>query len=466
MVQTTLENYLDDVVLSDWTTVPDGESFPLEEELSEAEWETELTRLGRETTTPPPAHPEPWQLSESALLDEIEATGQALARLTARRCLLLAEAERRGATGERLGLSTSGWLVHNLTHSQRRAKAEVALALRVAAEPLLVAALGEGRLSVEQAERLTRGLDRLPDELSAAQRERVVAQLVEFADEHGPDALSILANRAVEVVAPEVAEAADRAWLERREAEQARERYLALRQDPDGAWLLQGKLTTTAGAHLRAQLGAVAAGLRASAGAGLSRGQALADALLVVLGHHASCGAGPRHGADRPRVTLTVSLATLQGSLGTACLVDTDTPITAQQARRLACDAGIVPVVLGGASEPLDVGRERRLFTGSLRQAVILRDRGCVFPGCDRPPADCEVHHKVPWWNGGETSLANAALLCPYHHHLVEPDPHRSPESQWELGHDGHGLPHFLAPLDPRHPSRPRLYRQHHRFRL
>ncbi|XAS77053.1 DUF222 domain-containing protein [Dermatophilaceae bacterium Sec6.4] len=90
--------------------------------------------------------------------------------------------------------------------------------------------------------------------------------------------------------------------------------------------------------------------------------------------------------------------------------------------RRLACDADLIPMVLGGASQPLDVGRAKRLFTGGLRAAIIHRDQGCTFPDCDRPPDWCDAHHVNPWWSGGETSLANAALLCARHHTIVHRD--------------------------------------------
>ncbi|NYJ74391.1 hypothetical protein HNR15_001354 [Allobranchiibius huperziae] len=90
--------------------------------------------------------------------------------------------------------------------------------------------------------------------------------------------------------------------------------------------------------------------------------------------------------------------------------------------RRLACDANVIPMVLGGESEALDVGRTRRLFTGGLRTAIIHRDRHCTFPGCDRPPDWCDAHHITPWWAGGQTTLSNAALLCARHHTIVHRD--------------------------------------------
>ncbi|MBO1754632.1 HNH endonuclease signature motif containing protein [Allobranchiibius sp. CTAmp26] len=90
--------------------------------------------------------------------------------------------------------------------------------------------------------------------------------------------------------------------------------------------------------------------------------------------------------------------------------------------RRMACNADLIPMVLGGESEPLDVGRTRRLFTGGLRTAIIHRDEGCTFPGCDRPPDWCKAHHVKPWWAGGKTNLQNAALLCGRHHTIVHRD--------------------------------------------
>ncbi|NYJ74365.1 HNH endonuclease signature motif containing protein [Allobranchiibius huperziae] len=90
--------------------------------------------------------------------------------------------------------------------------------------------------------------------------------------------------------------------------------------------------------------------------------------------------------------------------------------------RRMACDADLIPAVLGGESEPLDVGRTKRLFTGGLRTAIIHRDRHCTFPGCDRPPDWCDAHHITPWWAGGQTTLSNAALLCARHHTIVHRD--------------------------------------------
>ena len=103
-------------------------------------------------------------------------------------------------------------------------------------------------------------------------------------------------------------------------------------------------------------------------------------------------------------------------------------PLAAGEVRRLACDAGIIPIVLGTDSEPLDVGREHRLVTPGLRRALIARDGGCVIPGCGAPPGHCDAHHLVHWADGGPTAVTNLALLCPPHHRAIH-------LGTWHLNH-------------------------------
>jgi len=161
---------------------------------------------------------------------------------------------------------------------------------------------------------------------------------------------------------------------------------------------------------------------------------------------------------------VTLSLRTLTTGLGAAAIPSSGETLSADEVRRLACDALVIPAVLGGASEVLDVGRAHRFFTTAIRAALVLRDQGCAFPGCDAPPSACEAHHNQPWWAGGDTSLANGVMVCPYHHRLVEPDPGMSPNVQWQILMDPvTGLPWFTPPrqIDPE-----RVPRLHHRFML
>ena len=120
-----------------------------------------------------------------------------------------------------------------------------------------------------------------------------------------------------------------------------------------------------------------------------------------------------------------VDWATLKDQVGTATLT-TGEHLSAQAVRRLACDAEILPMILGGPSGVLDVGRSQRLVTLALWLALIARDKHCVFPGCRRPPIACDAHHIVHWVDGGPTSLDNLALLCGRTTRSSTPPPGRS----------------------------------------
>ena len=144
------------------------------------------------------------------------------------------------------------------------------------------------------------------------------------------------------------------------------------------------------------------------------------------------------------------------------CRLPSGEALDAATTRRLACQAGIVPMVLGGDSVPLDIGHSRRLATAHQRRALTVRDGGCVFPGCGAHPSSCEAHHLHPWNWEGPTNLGNLVLLCPHHHGVVEPNPLASPGSQWEVVMID-GLPGFRAPIDLATGTRTTLW--HSRFK-
>ena len=153
-----------------------------------------------------------------------------------------------------------------------------------------------------------------------------------------------------------------------------------------------------------------------------------------------STGDLPVNGGDRPQLTITVPYDLLSKQLGTG-LLDTGQRLTPTQTRRLACDAHLLPAVLGSHGQVLDVGQSRRLITGALRRALVLRDRGCAFPGCDRPPRWCDGHHIQPWTHGGPTSSGQRGPA------LRTPPPHHPPQ---RLEH-----PPRPRPAPGIHPTRP-----------
>jgi hypothetical protein len=140
-----------------------------------------------------------------------------------------------------------------------------------------------------------------------------------------------------------------------------------------------------------------------------------ADALLEVVARGVSAPDGVAT-TDKAKVVVLIDHETLLGQLRGAGRTLSGDVLSPEVVRRMACDASIIPVVLGAAGEPLDVGRERRLVTKGLRLALVARDRGCSFPGCTMPPQWTDAHHVVHWSRGGHTSLLTTALLCRRHH--------------------------------------------------
>ncbi|WP_447004074.1 DUF222 domain-containing protein [Saccharothrix isguenensis] len=167
-------------------------------------------------------------------------------------------------------------------------------------------------------------------------------------------------------------------------------------------------------------------------------GEAFAD--LVALASRS--GDLPSEAGERPHISVTVDFETLRRGVGHAVL-DGDHYLTAAQARRIACDAKVLPVVMGGNSEVLDLGRAKRTVSVAQRRALHARDRGCAFPGCSRPPKWTDAHHVRHWADRGATDLDNLVLLCRAHHSLVH-------HSQWRIVMTG-GVPAFIPPrhVDP-----------------
>jgi hypothetical protein len=146
--------------------------------------------------------------------------------------------------------------------------------------------------------------------------------------------------------------------------------------------------------------------------------QRRADALGEICRQWLDRPDRPTVAGERPHVSVSVGLDVLKGARGTAEL-DHSGPVPRSVAQRVACDASITRIVLSPDSEPLDVGRRTPVVSVAMRRALVIRDRHCRFPGCDRPPAFCDAHHAVHWAKGGPTSMANLLLLCRRHHRLI-----------------------------------------------
>jgi hypothetical protein len=126
----------------------------------------------------------------------------------------------------------------------------------------------------------------------------------------------------------------------------------------------------------------------------------------------------PQTAGVNASIVVTMTLEQLLADKATA-LLDDGSRMSAGEARRLACEAGIIPAVLGARSQPLDLGRAARLFTKAQRVALALRDGSCTARGCETSASGCHAHHDDPWSRHGRTDLANGRLLCPRHHRLA-----------------------------------------------
>lgn len=179
--------------------------------------------------------------------------------------------------------------------------------------------------------------------------------------------------------------------------------------------------------------------------------QRQAEGLSEICARALDHGDLPETGGRRPVISVLIGLEDLQRR-ARAAVLDFGGQITPESLRMLACDAGVVPIVMNGQGQPLDVGRIKRTVPDGLRRAITARDRGCAHPGCNRPPSWCEVHHIRPWEADGETSLDNCVMLCRVHHRLLH-------HSEW-IVRIRDGLPEFVPPrwIDPmqRPRARPR----------
>ena len=268
-------------------------------------------------------------------------------------------------------------------------------------------------MSTAQARAIGKALDDLPTEVDPELRTQAEQHLVTEAAHFGPRDLKVLGRRVLEVLAPDVAEAHEAKLLAKEEQEAWDKAAITHRRLGNGLSKANVTLPDAVMDRWLTQLHAFTSP-RCDTDTG-PYPRRLAHAFTALLERIPDDWL-PQHGGTSTTVVVTVDHDKLQQDLATAGLT-TGTPVTASEARRLACGAGILPAVLDGQSQPLDLGRTRRLFTSAQRKALAVRDRHCRADGCDVPAAWCEAHHMQPWSTGGRTDLADGLLLCSFHHH-------------------------------------------------
>ncbi|MEV5209048.1 DUF222 domain-containing protein [Micromonospora sp. NPDC053740] len=383
-----------------------------------------------------------WALSERDLIAALDTTHRLQQRLAAAQLAVVRELDGRGTAFAQGASSTTVWLRHRLRLDVSAARRLVGLAASLdVAPPGVRDALASGAVSVEQARVVADTAATVTASAGVEVADKAVGVLVGWAAQFDPTLLRRMGTRILDHVAPDLADAAAAAALAAEAARASRDRHVTISEQTGGRLRLSGTLDAEAAALLRAVIDPLSApaGPDDTRCAGQRRHDALADVCRLAL----RTGELPENGGDPAQIVVTTDHDGLARQLGAGAL-DIGLRLTPDAVRRLACDAAILPAVLGGAGQVLDVGRQRRLITGPLRRALVLRDGGCAFPGCDRPPRWCAAHHIRHWADGGPTSLDNAVLLCGHHHRHVH-------QADWvvRLGDDDH--PEFVPPawLDP-----------------
>lgn len=327
---------------------------------------------------------------------------------------------------------TAAWLRTACRLSPVAARSRVALSRRLAERPLVSAALSKGEISVDHARIVTTALD----ELAAVDRELAADTedpLVEAATRLDPSRLRREVAHARHSLVPDA--------TEHRNELVHRRRHLDVASTFDDTVALSGVLDAEGGEILLTALTALSG--RSGPDDERSPGQRRADALVELCHRQLDRGELPSLGGERPHLTVLVPVSALAGAPAvpdrrdaasdgrsepgnpgpTGRLVAAETMWGAvlgrRPARRLACDASITRVVIDPDSQPLDVGRRTRVIPPAIRTALVVRDRGCVHPGCDRGPQWTDAHHVRHWADGGTTSLDNLVLLCRQHHRAV-----------------------------------------------
>lgn len=365
-------------------------------------------------------------LSDAEVTHLLDALTEATSALTHALTRTAVEADRR-RLGDAIGARhTAQWWARRSRYTRPEASRLIALGRRLDADHQqpVADALASGSLRVDQADVISRAVDELPSDLDREVRDEARDRLLADAAQHDARALRRIGKRILDLVAPEIGEAQEKARLEAEEARAAATTRMTMQDDGHGRVHGRFTISTLQGTMLRKALHAIAhpqrhdeAALKDSSGAWRPTAERMGEAFGEFIERYPTDHV-PHAGGVNATVVVTIDKDDLVRDVGAAS-IDTGERLSVSAVRRLACEAGIIPVVLGGAGQPLDTGRLRRLFSTAQRLALAVRDKGCTAAGCDQPPAACHAHHDLPWSRGGRTSVRNGRLLCPRHHRVI-----------------------------------------------
>ena len=318
--------------------------------------------------------------------------------------------DTRDATTSECGRSTRAWLVEEQQLSPAEASSRLQVARSAVARPAIVDAMLAGEATQDQAKLIVSFLPKLPDAEARDHAEKELLDVARYADPG-------LMNRGLRELTDKLClnETAEERAVRRREG-----RYLNFTDTIDEMVRIDGMLDRVGAAVLRKALYPLA--LKAGEIDQRTPTQRNADALAELATIAMRCGELPETAGEPTQVTVLTHLSDLIARLeaGDNCQTTLEgVAVTPNTARMLACDAGIIPAVMRGAREVLDLGRATRTWNRAQRRAAKVRANGhCEAPKCRASIIRCELHHQNYWENGGRTDLDKAIYLCSYHHWL------------------------------------------------
>ncbi len=396
-----------------------------------------------------------YALSDTELCETAAVVHAISSRCVAVLAALAHEAHGRDLPHRQAATSTVAWLRDLLRISPAEARALVSLGEVLDTRPVLADAVTDGAVNTSQAAAIGRVLTDAPDTEPPRLLDKVETVLIGHAAQFEPTILRRLGERVIAHINPDLADTRLRDRLEREHKHAQQHRGFTLTPDGLGGIRLSGVVDVEGAAIIDAALQPLTRPNRGADGPDPRTPTARrADALIDVCRIALAAGGLPDNGGTPPQLNVTVDFDALARDLAVGQL-DTGAQLSPSATRRLACQAQILPVILDGHSVPIDLGRARRPFTGATRTAVILRDRGCAVPGCDRPSRWCHIHHIQFWAHGRHTNRDNGVALCRHHHQLIH-------TTDWTIQLAPDHKPDFLPPrhIDPTQRPRRNPYHQ------
>ncbi len=343
-------------------------------------------------------------LPVSVIGDDIAELHRQRNRLDAQIVRRVERFDRRGGAVEHG--STQAWLRSEVRASPPDAHRDVALARDLAdVLPATMKAMSDGSVSPQHAEAIARLRRTLDDHVVVA------------AEPHLADVAQTSTPKEMRAITASIAHS----YSPERYADAERDDYEHRRLD--AASTIHGMGVggfTLHPAGFETFMTAIHAASRPFTGDDRTPRQRRADALITIAELAMKSGELPITGGVKPHVSVVVPVDTMAGAEGSpSAECGFGASVGTNWAQRLSCNAEISRIVFGPAGEVLDSGRATRTFSAAQIRAIIARDKHCIWPGCDAPPAWCDAHHVIHWANGGPTSVANGALLCGRHHDRV-----------------------------------------------